>query len=1050
MRTIRAIALSAGLIACAPALYAAEDATGDAFPTFLSASPLRSAAPQMTPLEPAQSAIRADKAIKGSTTLSLEGEGTEASPYLIGTAADWNTLATYMATDSADMAGSYIKLSADIDFTGVTATPLYEFAGDFNGDSKSITGLDATADASYHGGLFTLATAASSIHDFSVYGQYSALSYSGAVVGTTYGTVANVASYVAVDDSAAESTTYCISGIVGVAASTATVSGCTYGDTITASGSYASGIVGYSYYCTISDCLNSGCMTAAGNYPAGITAYAYGATIKNCTNKASVTCYGEGGGGITGYAAYSTISGCSNEGTFYGTGYLLGNIAGGVVATTISGCSNSGTMTQTNTTYGYSGGIVGQMDTLSVATDCVNTGKLTFAGPYCGGVVGFAHYSTISGGSNQGAITTSSSQACGGVLGYAQYSTLSTLTNTASLTSTTYYFGGVAGYIYSCEVSEAVNKGSIVKSSKICTGGLFGGVAGSSAVADSYNQGAVKSSTTYAAGVVGLVGAGCSFTGCHNSGAVTYSGSTAQCYVAGFGSQAYASTFTNCYNSGKMTLSATAQYVGGLIGYLYTTSSTEIHTLTGCYNTADITASSYVAGLIGYVYTSVRVNMTGCYNTGTIYANSSAYAYAAGLSVYFCKNSTYTNCYNTGLVRSVAGKYTGGLFATNRTTSSSTQRTYMHKCYNKGKVTAAGSYAAGIAAYLNSFVTLDSCYNTSKITADSYAGGIAGMVAGSANSAIRNSYNTGDISATTGYAGGIAGYDNYRDTIENCFNTGDITATTSHAGGITGLGGSNHTCCYNTGDITGGTCVGGITGASKVGAFTRVVDCYTTGNVAATDSAALCGNVIGVDIVGDTTYWDSSNEIAGTYYLAANATEGAAADTTSLPLTYAELAALDMGENWISGDSCTYPRLATLADNDYAKAHAAAVIPADGDTYDLITGEFYLGLPDGVSWKASVSSVTIEGNTASFTESYSGELTMTATSGSVSATTVLNCDAAVMGINAAAADSREIVDEKLYTAAGTRVAQPADGHKAIYIVVRTYSDGTTEAVKEVR
>ena len=46
--------------------------------------------------------------------------------------------------------------------------------------------------------------------------------------------------------------------------------------------------------------------------------------------------------------------------------------------------------------------------------------------------------------------------------------------------------------------------------------------------------------------------------------------------------------------------------------------------------------------------------------------------------------------------------------------------------------------------------------------------------------------------------------------------------------------------------------------------------------------------------------------------------------------------------------------------------------------------------------------------------------------------------------------AREVVEEKFYSVGGAQVAEPTEGTRAIYIVVKSYSDGTTETVKEVR
>ena len=55
-----------------------------------------------------------------------------------------------------------------------------------------------------------------------------------------------------------------------------------------------------------------------------------------------------------------------------------------------------------------------------------------------------------------------------------------------------------------------------------------------------------------------------------------------------------------------------------------------------------------------------------------------------------------------------------------------------------------------------------------------------------------------------------------------------------------------------------------------------------------------------------------------------------------------------------------------------------------------------------------------------------------------------------VGISNLATDGRTVVNEKYYNLSGTQVAEPTNGTKAVYIVVRNYSDGTTAATKEIR
>lgn len=55
-----------------------------------------------------------------------------------------------------------------------------------------------------------------------------------------------------------------------------------------------------------------------------------------------------------------------------------------------------------------------------------------------------------------------------------------------------------------------------------------------------------------------------------------------------------------------------------------------------------------------------------------------------------------------------------------------------------------------------------------------------------------------------------------------------------------------------------------------------------------------------------------------------------------------------------------------------------------------------------------------------------------------------------IGISNLASDNRTVVGERFYNLAGQEVVSPSDNDKAIYIVVRSYDDGTTAVAKEVR
>ena len=623
------------------------------------------------------------------------------------------------------------------------------------------------------------------------------------------------------------------------------------------------------------------------------------------------------------------------------------------------------------------------------------------------------------------------------------------LTVEGTVTSIYTYGAGVVGLLSGGTLENITSRVSVTGTANY-TAGLVACASGGT-LKGCVNEGSVSSSKPYMAGLIAYCTEACTLDSCANKGTVYYSGSTAACYVAGLVSYLYTgSSLTDCWNEGSVTpwITTSTRYVAGLVAFNYGSDAT---TFTRCYNTADITAGYSAAGILAGGTTSGQVDMYDCYNTGDITgknstsSNSSSYL-VAGVSTYYYPSSTYSGCWNSGNVGSSARGYVAGLFTYPAKSLTSSTATTITGCHNTGDVTCGNSYAGGIAARQSSYVTITGCYNTGDVSAStSYCGGISGYLTGSGNSSITDSWNAGAVSADS-YAGGIVGYSAAADSISRCFNVGDVTTTSTYAGGLAGYAAAAVTDAYNTGTVMASSIAGGILGA-PVASTTTLTNVYSSGNVSASSSY---GNILGVS-TSITSSWTSGNSLTGSYYLQANAPSDALTDDYSTGLTYAQLAALDMGGAWTAGDNYTYPRLTSIADNDYAIAHAAAVIPAEGDSYSNITADFNVGNPDGVTWTSSSQALMFLENSAYFTDNCSGEVTLTATCGEAAVTTVITCDvSASTGVGDVAGDGREVTDEKFYNAAGVRVAAPDGGQKAIYIVKRTYSDGTVEIAKEAR
>ena len=668
-----------------------------------------------------------------------------------------------------------------------------------------------------------------------------------------------------------------------------------------------------------------------------------------------------------------------------------------------------------------------------------------------------------------------------------------------SYTTTATYQGALMAYVYGDAYIHDVTVEGDVTTAKQYTGGLFGKLygklynvtgrvnvtatanyaAGISAYNDSgasmvnvVNEGNITSSNAGVAGISYYSASGVEkYENCVNRGTITYTGTTSSTaiYVSGLLCSGSNLTMTNCHNEGTVTCPNGGGYPCGLVGYIGGTTASPYAYITDCYNTGDITGYA-ATGIFTSGSNYTCVTMTGCYNTGTITgtgtsAKSGMCTGGIGGGT-LGSGSTFTGCWNSGTITSVGTSYTGGLFGYYKSSSSyytASLVTTVANCYNTGIVSASGLYAGGIFGYQYKYVTADSCYNTGDVSGKYFVGGISGFMYGP-GSYISDSYNTGDITTTSSHAGGIIGYTATSTSISRSFNTGDVTSTGSGVGynasyawaigGIAGYCSAAITDCYNTGDVTGTTSVGGIMGTAPAISSSSVkpalTNVYSTGKITASEGYG--GNIVGTG-TAEGTYWSSDCTIAGAYYLTENNFDNS--DTLSTGLTRAQLAALSMGDNWTSGDNYTYPRVTTIADNDYAKAHAAAVIPAvDTDTYAAMTGVFYLGAPDNVTWAADNSVISYSGQMGYFNADYAGgTITMTATSGDVAVTTEL-VYGVTTGVESVLSDDdlaeAEIVSETLYNTSGQIVTAPADGQKAIYIVRRVYSDGTVTTAKEAR
>ena len=179
-------------------------------------------------------------------------------------------------------------------------------------------------------------------------------------------------------------------------------------------------------------------------------------------------------------------------------------------------------------------------------------------------------------------------------------------------------------------------------------------------------------------------------------------------------------------------------------------------------------------------------------------------------------------------------------------------RVAMTNCHNRGG-SVTGSYAGGLAGMGYSNLqdhVLAGCTNSAKVVGKRTAGGMTGNETHSDGS-YTSCANSGSISATQGYASGIAAGGSY----ERCSNSGAVTG--QQAAGIC-VNGSKATNCSNTGAVTGtGTGTGYAAGILTNDGYGGVTEfCWNTGKVEASTPVKAFGILYG---------WGAYNQVRNSF-----------------------------------------------------------------------------------------------------------------------------------------------------------------------------------------
>lgn len=421
--------------------------------------------------------------------------------------------------------------------------------------------------------------------------------------------------------------------------------------------------------------------------------------------------------------------------------------------------------------------------------------------------------------------------------------------------------------------------------------------------------------TTAGLGVGGVLGHGNSGTvvrNCKNLGTIHYMGDNGSSWVAGVVGYALGMSLYDCGNEGAFTIDnpTSAGCIAGVVSY-----TNYMDELSGCYNTADITAGQYISGVQAYCAQTGMgwVVYKGCYNTGNITSTVTATNIPlGGICTNVIAGAQFIDCWNSGNITTVgcnsaggiAGRYVGS-------TADTIERAMTFKrCYNTGDITAtatANMTLGGVMGFGN-VVAIDSCWNSGAISNTQHiSGGIIGQIQNrSALSAITSSYNLGSVTGgnwvggiagnaaidrpidncwnagtitAKNRAGGIVGYSAYGSKISRCFNVGNVVSTLTAAGtgnnashsigGIAGHYAGYITDSYNAGQLEGKSRVGGIMGAPYRNAAQdnpnhvhHLDGCYNVGEMQSALPDSL-GHIVGVHMRDNGSVWREHGYILG-------------------------------------------------------------------------------------------------------------------------------------------------------------------------------------------
>jgi trimeric autotransporter adhesin len=660
--------------------------------------------------------------------------------------------------------------TGDVSGSGTSIHQRGGLVGEMSGGS--ITGSDATGDVQGGadiGGLVgrNSATISNSHAIGNVTGTSDRV---GGLVGDNTGVLANVR---AEGDASGVNR---VGGLVGqnIAAINGAVAGRS-GGTVTATGDYAGGLVGYNDGGAITGTITTpvlaqSAVTGEKSWVGGAIGYNHRAHLTHVSASGAVSSTGaalpdgEKVGGLVGEHAGGTIDHGTASGPVHGrtrVGGLIGRIsqdspASGALQNNLVDSSASGNVTRAGTAAaGLVGGLVGEVNDVQQIQDVVATGQVDGGGAaVVGGLLGRLASGTLDNGVARGPVT--GGHTVGGLVG----ENTGVITNSHAEGTVTATDPGVNGAQAGGLVGR--NDGGIVDSHSIgsvssTTGSRVGGLAG-------YNSGELVD-------VHASVG---SITGSSDVGGLV-------------GYQDVAGSIADSDATGNVT--ATASNAGGLVG-------DNRGGITDSHATGNVSGGSNTGGLIGSnsaVLSGVHAGgvVNGVTNTGGLIGDNTGTvsdAHATG------------NVAGTGVTGGLIGLTAGSVsdaFATGNVSGVSTTGGLIGDVV--GPATVSDSYATGavsgtggtggLIGRVGSGAVVTRVYATGAVSGDSVAGGLIGINDGT----IQDAYATGAVSAigTNPRVGGVVGRNEDNGIVQRVYaaapiSNGASTLADNTTGGLIG------------------------------------------------------------------------------------------------------------------------------------------------------------------------------------------------------------------------------------------------------------------------